>query len=259
MARNPFIETAEGVFVPTGEVVNIAGRMIVRETPIDFIVDDWRIVEATSAPVGQASKAYYPVPNRPPSTILRCRLGNERRRLHALRAESDALIGVDLELDILATQDGTSSGSITHHPASDADGPGGSAEAERLCGRLLIAQERFQFVVERLKQPGARLKLMLKLPLYKSALAHEIDSDRMRQDLYLRHGETVPITGYSLEVTFEPERPVPAAEAQEARFDPPRAVTTRPETGAGPGRTEWLLGAIAALLLILVVLELTGG
>ncbi|QAY78330.1 hypothetical protein [Sphingosinicella sp. BN140058] len=205
MVKKTFIETGEGVFLRSADVVDLAGRMTPRETAITFQVDDWLIVEGTGAPIGQSSKAYYPVPNRPPTSVLRCRLRNSRRRLHALRAEGEHAIAADLELDIQATQDGTSSGAVSHRPpAEDAGSEQGSGE--RLCGRLLISQDRFQFIVDRLKQPGARLRLMLKLPLYKSAVAHAVELENMPQDLYLRHGETVPLTGYAIDVLFGPMR-----------------------------------------------------
>jgi hypothetical protein len=205
MAKTPFIETGQGVFLQSAEVVNIAGRMTPRETAITFDVDDWLIVEGTGAPIGQSTKAYYPIPNRPPTSVLRCRLRNHERRLHALRAEGETAIESDLELDIQATQDGTSSGAISHRPPPD-EAAGDEGRSERLCGRLLITQDRFQFIIDRLKQPGARLRLMLKLPLYKSVIAHAVDHDRMEQDLYLRYGETVPLTGYSIDVLFGPMR-----------------------------------------------------
>jgi hypothetical protein len=264
MANNPFIETGQGVFIPTAEVVNIAGRLTARETAIHYAVDDWLIVEGTSAPIGQASKAYYPVPNRPPSTIIRCRLRNDDRRLHALRAESDALVHADLQLDIQATQDGTSCGSVTHHPPAALLGDDGSGE--RLCGRLLIAQDRFQFIVDRLKQPRACLTVMVKLPLYKSVLAHEVDTDATRQDLYLRYGETVPITGYSLEVVTAPERVATDKALETGDLPPPKQAAdgAPPLAGATESRpfprlTEWLLGTIALILLISVLAGLAGG
>ena len=205
MAKTPYIESADGVFVESAEVVNIAGRMTPRETAISFDVDDWLIIEGTGAPIGQSTKAYYPIPNRPPTSILRCRLHNDERRLHALRTAGATPIQAELELDIQATQDGTSSGAVSHRPPPETGAEDVvDAPAERLCGRLLITQDRFQFIVDRLKQPGARLRLMIKLPLYKSAIAHDVDSERMTQDLYLRYGQTVPLTGYSIDVLFGP-------------------------------------------------------
>ena len=254
MARNPFIEIGRGGFLPSGDVVNIAGRMTARETAIRYVVDDWRVIEATGGPIGQASRVYHPVPNRAPSTILRVTLRDPRLRLHAIRAESDALIEGGLGLTIQAAQEGAGSGSVSHRPDEEAGGEAGGGDAEgALSGRLLIAADRFRFILDRLRAPGARLSVSITLPVYKSALAHETDRDGMRQDLYLRHGETVPITGYALEVEHGP----PAGARGEQQM-PDAADTLEPNGRERPERTTMLLGLVAGLLVLTLLAELLG-
>ena len=256
MAGNRFIETEHGVFLPTAEPINIAARLTALETSIACAVEEWVVAEGTGAAVGQASRVYHPMPNRPPTSILRLRLRCDGCRLHSIRAEGERLVEGDLHLDVQAACNDAGSGSVTHHPGGERSDP---AASERLCGSLLLPADRFQFIVERLRQPGARLSVTLRLPLYKQARADRAVGDPGDADvLYLRYGETMPITGYAIDVLFGPPRGVDdeAAPARETRSHAVESPSV-PQRSPGP-LSDFLLAAIVLLLVLQLTVALLG-
>lgn len=269
MDKGPFIETEEGVFLPADEPDSAAGRMSAHETSLRYAVDQWLIIEGTSAPIGEPSKdQWLPTTDQPPAATLRLKLSNDKRRLHTIRAEGSNPIEAGFELFVRASTDGSTGGYVRHWPGKEREDPDESDD-EALIGHLAIPAERFAYIVERLKHPGARLKLTVEMRLYKPAIAHSFDRDWYSQDLYLKHNEMTPFTGYHLNVLLGPllaedeQREVDLARLEaedEARYGssnpPPAAAPGRPPAPAAARdpRLTW----IVALLALLVIAQLFG-
>ncbi len=261
MDKGPFTETEEGVFLPVDDPESAAGRMSAHAVSIRYAVDEWLIIEGTAAPVGDPGEdQWFPVTYQPPAVTLRLKLKNDKRRLHSIRAEGSEPIKGDFEFFIRPSPDGSTAGHVRHWPAKERSDPDDSEE-EALNGSLAIPAERFAYIIDRLKHPGARLKLSVEMPLYKSAIAHDFDRNWYSQDLYLKHGAVTPITGYHLNVLLGPlltedeEREVALArmEAEDdigGDIEPAAApVHTSAPPAARDLRLTWIVGLLALLLI----------
>lgn len=268
MDKGPFIETEEGVFLLTDEPDSAGGRMSAHEQSLRFAVDEWLIIEGTSAPVGEPREdKWLPTTDQPPAATLRLKLKNDKRRLHTIRPEGSKPIQAGFELFIRPSSDGSTSGYVRHWPEKDRADPD-DRDDEALIGHLAIPGERFAYIIERLKHPGARLKLCVEMPLYKPAIAHSFDRDWYSQDLYLKHDATTPITGYHLNVllgrllTDDEQREVDLARLEaedEARYGSGDFLPAAPVAQATPStardaRLTWIV-ALLALLVIAQLIE----
>jgi hypothetical protein len=232
-----------------------------------------RQASATRSTSGSSSKAL------PRLSASRARTGGYRRQtncqlrpfassLHTIRAEGSKPLEAAFDFFIRPSPDGSTGGYVRHWPGKERDDPDESDD-ESLIGNLAIPAERFAYIIERLKHAGARLKLTVEMPLYKPAIAHSFDRDWYSQDLYLKHDEMTPITGYHLNVLLGPlltedeQREVDLARLEAE--DEARYVSSDPGPATGSGRSpaparvrDPRLTWIVALLLLSVIAQLFG-
>jgi hypothetical protein len=264
MGLGPFIENEAGQFIPADKPESIAEGMSAHELSLRYRVEEWLIIESTSSPIDQNTDHRSLTFDKPPTTFLRVRLKNEDRRLHTIRAEGTTKIEADFDLDIVASTDETSAGHVRHHPCTTRDHPDDGND-EELRGLLRLPIERFNFIIERLKHPGARLALSIELLLYKPSIAHSFDRDWYPQDVYLKYDSITPITGYSIGVMLgalltedeERQKYIKALDAEESARDTSSrsSVTSNRATPSSPGekidrRMSWVVGLLAMMVML---------